>query len=172
MSFAVTLSLFPGVLLAVILCWCGFVPWLLCAVGCAGALLLAQLIALPLAGALYDLWNRLARRCVRPLRIVIAGICYFVVVAVVGLAVARLEVRKNRQDPSQWRAKGTLPPRQYASTFAGEGIAGRCWIRSYLRWSVESGNLWAVALLPFLVLLAWLGEEEEAAFPANIYTLF
>lgn len=172
MSFAVTVSLFLGVLLAVVLWWCDFVPWLLCTVGCAGALLLAQLIAPPLAEALYDLWNRLARRCVRPLRIVIAGICYFVVVAVVGLAGARLEVRRNRQDPSQWRPKGTLRSHEYGSTFAGEGIAGRSWIRSYLRWSVESGNLWAVTLLPFLVLLAWLGEEEEAEFPANIYTLF
>lgn len=124
------------------------------------------------AWRLYRAWNR---RLVRPLsdaaaRFVMA-ICFFVVVVAAGRA-GRPMAPNGRK--AGWTARGSLPIGAYRELFAAASPASRSrgWARDYVRWARQTGNLWAVSLLPFLAVLGILAGERQNAAPANIYTLF
>jgi hypothetical protein len=123
----------------------------------------------------YQAWNRLARYFARCARLALMGICYFVIFVAVGRAGSSLQLRRRSATPSLWLPRGTLASAayfyQYDATAKGRPQTG--WLRSYLSWALGSGNLWAVCLVPFLLLLKPLQADQDGSrFLTNIYTLF
>lgn len=120
----------------------------------------------------YRAWNR---RIVRPFAsassAVVLAICYSVVVIA-----ARVPARQDAitEPRSSWVSRRSLPIDAYHALFAdarADAVSTR-WIRNYVRWAGRTNNLWATSLLPFLVLLKLLSDDEPQAPHANIYTLF
>jgi hypothetical protein len=146
------------------------------AAGLAGALAVGSVgyVRETFARRVYRAWNR---RLVRPFnalaaRIVMA-ICFFIVLVAAGRARARMFL-PQRGGAMAWTRRESLPVDAYAALFAGASPDGQsgAWLAHYLRWASRTGNLWSVALLPFLAMLTCLAAEPEKGPPANIYTLF
>jgi hypothetical protein len=123
----------------------------------------------------YRAWNR---RLVQPFvstasRVVIA-VCFFVILVAVGRAGSRMRLAVGGGASTSWASRTSLARETYRTLFA-EAFSGRAdagWIANYWRWATQTGNFWAVSLLPFLAVLKLLTGEEEKAVQANIYTLF
>jgi hypothetical protein len=48
----------------------------------------------------------------------------------------------------------------------------RGWGANYCNWALDTGNWWAMLLLPFIGMLIWLDSDAQERFPQNLYTLF
>jgi hypothetical protein len=118
----------------------------------------------------YHAWNG---RLARPLAIVIAAavarIVYFVVFAAVGRSGPRRGVAASR-----WTPREPLKADAYQAPFAAavRDPVSSGWVSAYVRWARTHGQLWSVALLPFLATLSLLPTDEVEPPQANIYTLF
>lgn len=135
-------------------------------------LLWPQAIARP-----YTVWNRLAHYFGRAARLWLMGICYYLIIILVAVGRAGSSLRVARPTPtaSLWVPRGTLGPSAYVSQHGAATAASpqKGWIGTFLSWASESGNVWALSLLPFFILLAALQiDEKKSSFPAKIYTLF
>lgn len=99
--------------------------------------------------------------------------CYLVVLTAVGGLGSSLDLREGRTRNSLWARRSTLSAATYASQHHSQrGRSSGGWIRTFTSWTVRSGNLWALSILPFLVMLAALEFEEHRDVPSDIYTLF
>jgi len=117
----------------------------------------------------YHAWNR---RIARPLgkfaTKIVLKLCLGIVFVVVGRAGSRFRF-SDTASSSEWLAV------QHAALPASERLRLQKrprWIRSYVSWAVQSGNGWAVVLVPFLWLLRMFAVEQQQGTHANIYTLF
>lgn len=170
-----TLSAFTALLFSAVAALSGVTQPLLTGMILA-ALLAAALLAAPgLAWRIYRAWNRrlvwpAARLVVR----LVTAICYFVSIAAVGRAGSRLSRTGSAPGVSGWTTRGPLARESYGATYAGAAFAKgrRGWISDYVLWARRTGNLWAISLLPFLLILRTLPDERETDAPPNIYTLF
>ncbi len=123
----------------------------------------------------YRAWNR---RLVQPFvsratRVVMA-VCFFVILVAVGRAGSRMRLAVSDGAFTSWASRTSLARDAYRTLFAAasSGRADAGWIANYWRWATQTGNFWAVSLLPFLAVLKLLTGEEEQAVQADIYTLF
>ena len=125
------------------------------------------------ARALYQLGVRASRLYARLARFALLALCYGIVFVAVGAAGSALRLRRPAPGDSLWEARPTLPAGAYRSQHDGAGSPGarRRW-RAILAWATDSGNAWALTLVPFLLLVAALDTEDEAPYPIGIYTLF
>ena len=74
---------------------------------------------------------------------------------------------------SMWTPKRSLPRDAYVNPYAlSGGASGRGWIRGYVRWALRTHNLWALALLPFLVVLRTAQETSDHSIRGDIYALY
>jgi hypothetical protein len=123
---------------------------------------------------LYGAWNRGARLVARGARLLLMGICFFIVFAAVGLAGARFGRAVSMSPASSWVRRRTEDGEEDLSPFAAKsnGSMRMKWTKAYFHWARSTGNLWAVVLLPFLSLLSLLAEDEDDTLPAYVYTLF
>ena len=121
----------------------------------------------------YKVWNRLARTFGRGARFLLMSICYFVIL-VVGQTGSSIGLSRPNCAGSLWVPRRTLARETYAHQHAASTRTSPSnnWIRAYTSWALRSGNLWAVVLLPFLILLMTVEPEVRTTHPANIYTLF
>jgi hypothetical protein len=125
------------------------------------------------AKALYRLWARASRLHARITRLVLLRLCHGVVFVAVGRAGSTLKLAPPRPDESLWVPRSTLASAAYRSQF--EATNGTSPVGPWMAtatWSMRSGNLWTLALVPFLALIAALETEDRQRFPAGIYTLF
>ena len=122
----------------------------------------------------YGFWNRMAGYFARRARVLIMGICYFVIFVTVGLAGSRILIAPPVAIKSIWVPRRTLAPAEYASQHDSETkeAPAENWIFAFLSWAKRSGNLWACCLLPFLVLLSYFETDEESSVSGSIYTLY
>lgn len=122
----------------------------------------------------YAAWSLATEAYARIVRLLIKVICFFLVFVAVGRGGSELVLDRKSTRGSMWVPRGVTPREHFAQDYegAGDNSSERAWIGSYIRWAKNSGNLWAVMLLPFLVLLSVFEPEEERSFPDNIYTLF
>ena len=123
----------------------------------------------------YRLWNRLARYFGNAAHVWLMGICFAIIVVAVGQKGSSLRLARPSSTESLWMPRGTLAPAAYISQYSAE--TGRApekgWIATFFSWAIQSGNLWALSLLPFFLLLSALRtDQRKSNFPANIYTLF
>jgi hypothetical protein len=74
---------------------------------------------------------------------------------------------------SMWTSKRSLPRDAYVNPYAmSGGVSGRGWIRGYVRWARRTHNLWALALLPFLVVLRTAQATADHSIRGDIYALY
>ncbi|HEX9665703.1 MAG TPA: hypothetical protein VGA95_04000 [Thermodesulfobacteriota bacterium] len=126
------------------------------------------------ASIVYEAWNRVARRFTRVARIVLMGICFYIIFVAVGRTGSSLGLARPTSGRSMWVPRKTLQPIGYPHQYnvSRKELPQRGWIPTFLSWAAQSGNFWAFCLLPFLILLRFLETEEESNFPNNIYSLF
>ena len=156
----------------------GFIGWILhigpwiCAIAvfvATGSLAFANE---HLVRRLYHAWNN---RIIRPLSnaatVAILRMCHLLVFTATGKSGSHL--RLGREGITLWteRDGGT----NHTSTLpfaANAGTMPNGWIRIYLRWAIQTRNVWAIFLIPFFCLLRMVSAEQPAAAAGNIYTLF
>jgi hypothetical protein len=154
--------------------WSHVAGFVAAGVGAAVLIGLVPFVHEDVAWRAYSAWNR---RLVRPFAStaarVVMRICFFIVFVAVGQAGSRM-LAVHAGASTSWTSRGSLPRDAYRTLFAAAsaGGASRGWIPDYLRWAGQTGNLWAVSLLPFIAVLRLLPRDEEKASQANIYTLF
>ena len=73
---------------------------------------------------------------------------------------------------SLWTTRRSLDSSEYRHVFVTGTVHTGGWIANYAAWAWQSGNLWALSLMPFLMMLRFLPSDEERIDQANIYTLF
>lgn len=143
-------------------------------------LVLVPMIALPglvwprAVSGVYEAWNGVAGFYCRAARVLVKGICFYLVLAPANWTSSSLRLRRPPSGQSLWTPRRTLPAMTYGSQYDGGGgdSLRTGWILRLLSWTVRSGNIWALSLLPFMVMLSALETDEEISFPSNIYTLF
>jgi hypothetical protein len=90
-----------------------------------------------------------------------------------GLAGSTLRLAPPPLGESLWVERATLPTAAYQNQFeAPNGTVPRGPWATMATWVIRSGNVWALVLVPFLVLIAALETDDRQQFPAGIYTLF
>ena len=121
----------------------------------------------------YRLWRRVSRFYARSARFALLALCYAIVLVAVGAAGSSLRLRRPAPGDSLWGVRRTQSPSTYRSQFEGVGLpwTGRPW-RAVVAWALLPHNAWAIFLLPLFLALSALVTEEQAPYPAGIYTLF
>jgi hypothetical protein len=175
MSFWLVSSAVSGVLVGILSALLVAPVWI------GTGVILALLMAVPgflwpqFVSRPYQVWNRLARYFARRACLVLMGICYFVIFVAVGRAGSSLQIHRPTLSTSLWLPRGTLKPAAYFHQYdaTAKGLPQTGWMRSYLSWALGSRNVWAVCLVPFLLLLKFLQvDQKDSSSLTNIYTLF
>jgi hypothetical protein len=120
---------------------------------------------------LYHAYNVFTAIYARLMRGVAQGAC-FAIVASARLTGTSLVVALPGSD-SMWTAKGSLPADAYVNPYAFSSVpGGRGWIRGYVRWARHTHNVWALTLLPFLVVLRSAQQFSDHSIRGEIYSLY
>jgi hypothetical protein len=119
----------------------------------------------------YRAWNKLARLYARYAERLVLRIAFTTVCVPAGWAAPRIQVRRPASEGSLWLAR-----QKQTSIDQARGKNDKpteTWVARYLAWARQSREIWRLALLPFLIVLAALhSTEQESTVPENIYTLF
>lgn len=126
-----------------------------------------RLVRLP-----YAAWNRCARIVSRGISAQTTALCFHLVVRAAGMAGSRAGF-VGVPGRSLWRPRPADPGVRRHASYAEHGIGpSEGLVRAYWTWLRSSGQLWAVCLLPYLVILALTEEERTVEIPDNVYTLY
>jgi hypothetical protein len=120
---------------------------------------------------LYRAYNKVVRVITGWAITWVSVVCYFVVFRTMSGFGSCLNVDPEARGKSNWAPVNSICGFENASSVAGS----RGWIGNYVSWCMQSKNLWALCLLPFLFLLSLLepsSENKTGAVPENIYTLY
>ncbi len=174
MSFWLVISIFSGLVFGVLLSQLVAPRWSGLGLIVALGLALPGYLRPEVASIPYGVWNRLARYYMRGARVLLKGICFYIIFASVAHIGSRLMLTRPSATKSLWVARGTRPASSYCFQYDGKTNRStqKGWIRTYVSWAVQSGNLWTACLLPFLILLRAVEVEERSVSPTNVYTLF
>lgn len=173
-SFALGFSCFTALLVFVFSWWLEFEGSIrvaaLVAIG-GSTLGLAQPMAM---NRVYRHWNSSARFFARGARWLLMAICFYIILAAVGRTGSTLKLSRTAVDGSLWTPKKPLSPGAFRHEFAAisENSGGESWLGNFHLWAKESKQIWAVALIPFLAMLAAVEVYNDRRFPTGVYTLF
>jgi hypothetical protein len=120
-------------------------------------------------------WNKLAMLFAAAARVYVARVCLYTVFAAVGLLGSNMEMELPHSPASGWTRRQAPRTMNYLSSsdLGPPDRRKRGWLRAYVAWAGQSRNLWALGLIPFLLLLALLEEDVGTSPPAHgIYTLY
>ena len=173
-SFWLTISVSSGLLIGALLSLLISPVWFVLGVILALMLILPGLLHPQILSIPYNAWNRAAFCFARVSRFLLTAICFYIIFVVMRRTGSSLRLARPSSTESLWVPRGTHAPaaylHQYDATTEKSPQGG--WIRTYLSWAAQSGRLWTVFLLPFLVLLSSVEIYQRKTLPANIYTLF
>ena len=172
MSFWLTISVLLGLMLVGVLSLIS-PRWSVLGLMLTLGLLVPGVVWPQAVGKPYRAWNRLARTFGRGARLLLTGICFCVIV-VAGRTGSSLRLSRPHSLETLWLPRKTLGSTTYLHQHDAptRESGGKSWIRNYIWWARQSGNLWTISLLPFLILLRTVEPEVRSTYPANIYTLF
>lgn len=123
----------------------------------------------------YRAWNRLGRHYGDVARLYLLGLCYLIVSAV-GLAGPSKDFTRDPRFGSGWISRKSSSEPTSNGRVQGDDTKAlkRDWVRTYVLWAIQSGQIWRCALLPFLILLSMLESDERShvPVPTQTYTLF
>ncbi len=173
-SFWFVISLSSGFLLGILTPLPGSPPSFLVGMILAMLLAAAGLIRPAIVCLTYRVWNDLARLYCRAAGLLLKGICFYGIFVPAGWAGSSLPLTRPISSRSLWMPRQTYKPATYTSqsNTLDEGYPHRGSISALILWATRSGNIWALFVLPFLILLSALQHDEESSFPSAIYTLF
>ena len=123
----------------------------------------------------YSSWNTMAYSYMRAARLLLKGICFYIIFVAVGRAGSSLKLARPSDKKSLWipRDSNTLDSHGSLDEVSLEESPHESWVRAFLAWAKKSGNWWTGCLLPFLMLFSLLEDDQEhKALPVEIYTLF
>lgn len=126
------------------------------------------------ASLFYAKWNQLAKGYANISRWWIERIFFFLILRTVGLWDSSSPLSLSSPTCSMWKRRNTLFPDSEKKHFSNNLSQRRSkgWVGEYVSWAWKSGNVWAVWLIPFLLILTPLEMDEPSARADNIYTLF
>ena len=169
-SFCSALSIITIIVLALITRFSGTLTYVAAAIVClcVVGLLSPQLVRLP-----YRIWNKSAKLYAHYACVYIMAVSFQLIVRLIGAA-ARQEEQLKSSPSSSWVQRDLGPAPAYGSQYqiSDEGSVRAHWPIAVLRWAWRTGNLLAVFLLPFLMMIALFQPDEEASNVSDIYTLF
>jgi hypothetical protein len=173
--FAVVIGAFGALLIGVIsLFFPGMQqPWSLAA-ALGFVVSLAGLVRPKIMSWPYRVWNKLAVEFGRCASLAVMFVLFYVVLATVGRSGSSLGLARPVSAESLWVPRRSLPPDAYKAQHsqASRPRQKDRHFSPFVSWAIQSGNFWARALLPFIFLLAVLGDAEDQQVPTEIYTLF
>lgn len=122
----------------------------------------------------YKAWNLLARYFAASARLALSGISFYIIVVTAGKMGSSLRLTAPAPTRSGWAPRDTLSGERLISPdiFPTRPSIDRSWILDYVSWAARSRNLWAVSLLPFLILLAAFETDTQRSVPSETYTLY
>jgi hypothetical protein len=122
----------------------------------------------------YQIYNVIACQISRYGSLIVMGICFYVVLVAVGRKESSLTLARPFALQSLWVSRQPLARDAYKNQhpIVTNNPSSQGWITAFCSWAVRSGNAWACGLLPLLVLLSLLSDEQDNAVPADLYTLF
>lgn len=144
-------------------------PW---AWGAAGGavLLLPRLVWPPWFDTGIRAWNGLARRSTAALRTYVLKVCYHTLFAAVGRSGSALELLLPQASASRWIRRDRSVSSPDAALRDQDGTQ---WYHGLLACARTTGNRWVVCLLPLVLLLILLrDEQQESVPPGSTYTLY
>jgi hypothetical protein len=162
-------------LVTAIVAWSLGWPWPVGIALSVGALLASLvLIQENVVWFFYRAWNVFVKMFAAISRQVATRVCYFIVFGVVGRAGSHFPLTASRASGSFWIKRDLLVHNVFRESLATNiGSPRRLdWIHDYFRWTIRSGNMWAITLLPFLVILWICSKPQAETKELNIYTLF
>jgi len=117
---------------------------------------------------IFKIWSKISRKARKLARQYVLTIIRYIVFPIISLAGSKM-ILKNPTGSSLWS--------EWNEKFYPKLIAKQSekhWIVSYTLWSYRSKNLWALFLLPFILLLKATEEQEDAPTLESslTYTLF
>jgi hypothetical protein len=175
LSFWIILSCGFGLAMAILMIssvapsW-GFLALVTAVLAAALGITWPQFAALP-----YRAWNKIARLLSEMGRFWILSVCYYTFFFPVGSLGSQLKLAPPLPNESFWvpREGPDVEPQFQSATIAPENFFEREWTAAYVSSCREPGRLWALFLLPFLLLLRVFEiEDSKSSVPANIYTLY
>lgn len=171
-AFSLVQSAYSGVLVTVLAGAVGMRRHILLGIIVGFLMALSGLVWPQATAGFYRSWTRWAGNYGRWARGLLVRICYYFVLTPV--ASAGSTIKSDRKRNSTWTPRSTLSPLTYGSQY--DRLFPGCnssWIAAYYPgWAYKSTNLWALGLLPFLVVIAALDEEGKERYSGHIYTLF
>jgi hypothetical protein len=173
-SFWLIICFLTGLVTAIVAWSLGW-PWPVGIALSVGALLASLvLIQENVVWFFYRAWNVFVKMFAAIARQIATWVCYFIVFGVVGRAGSHFPLIASRASGSFWIKRDLLAHNALReSPAANIGTPRRLgWIRDYFRWTIHSGNVWAITLLPFLVILQTCSKPQAETKEFNIYTLF
>jgi hypothetical protein len=139
------------------------------------ALALPGILRPDAAAPLYRAWNAVTRFYGRSASLLLRALCYYTIFVAVGWTGSSLALSRPASAESLWQVRTGPAGRRYRQQYEARiaAAAGASWIKTYLSWAWESGNIWTVTLVPFLTLLSWIEpEHREPDVPVFNYTLY
>jgi hypothetical protein len=122
----------------------------------------------------YRIWNKCAKLYARFAQISLMAIAYHFIVRIVGLMALSGQFKPARSGISAWVPRRTITVLAYDSQYeAPDHLSIHApWTAGFVSWARRTPNVWAVCLLPFMILVSILEPEEEREQVSDIYTLF
>jgi len=171
-AFSLVQSAYIGVLVTILAAAVGMRRFILPGIIVGLLMALSGLVWPQAMASFYGSWTRWAGNYGRWAKGLLVRICYYFVLTPVARAGATTGDERNRK--SMWTPRSTLSPLTYGSQydlpFPGSNRSRTA--AYYPGWAYKSSNLWALGLLPFLVMIAALDEESKERYSGHIYTLF
>lgn len=122
----------------------------------------------------YRVWNAMASRVERVLRLAVLLAAYYAVIVPAGWTGTAMALERPAVGQSLWEPYPASGRAAYFHPYAAtvDGGRGAGWVARYVKWAMTSGNAWMVALLPFLWLLSKVdAKQTQSDVPTDIYTL-
>jgi hypothetical protein len=173
-SFALTLGLGSAVIGCALAYWAGQVRLMILIAVIAALFSIAGIAQPAIMTRPYRQWNNAARYFARGGRLILMGICFYVIFFAVGRAGSAMKLARPLSSLSLWTSKRTNPLAAFLYEFSptDSHLHQTDWLGSYLYWCKSSGQFWAICLVPFLAMLAAVEIYTDRRFPVGVYTLF
>lgn len=125
------------------------------------------------AWRVYAAWNR---RLVHPFARVasrcVLGVCFAVIALAARAGRSRMSLGRDTEAATLWTTRRSLDSSEYHHVFVTKASHTGRWTADYAGWAWRTGNLWALSLIPCLIMLRFLPLNDERPDQADIYTLF